>query len=141
MNEYISKPVHSAHLIATVTAHLAKADDCNAAFDDTPSTIAEEDTSLAESMLHLFLQLAPERLEAMQSAATRHDMTALATEARKMGQAAERINAQAIAGYARRVQQASTRVEIPAIKHNLLLLETEIARLKRQADIVEVVAK
>ena len=93
MDAYISKPVQPAHLVRTIEKHLAAPP---AAPPRGPSRRAmltdrlmNDDSGLMNGMLQLFLQLAPERLERLETAAARADSGTLAQEAKMISAAAE----------------------------------------------------
>ncbi len=99
MNAYISKPVQPAHLIATIEKQLASV-------DHRPPTTAtglervlsdrlmQDDAGMMNDMLRLFLQIAPERLDRIETAARRADIATLDREVRKISIAADHCRQQ-----------------------------------------------
>lgn len=131
MNGYISKPVHPGHLLTTLEHFL------NGATSDHPldaGTMATPlnggDHDLVEGMMHLFLQLAPERLEKLQVAAASADAVAMALESRKISVAAERITARPVAEWARRVESAAKHNDFSSARDCLARLAEEIQSLQ-----------
>ena len=146
MNGYISKPVHSAHLLATVehyvAAEVAKirrlapslVKPKPAPID--PQVVArlmDSDAGLMEGMVTFFLQVASERLHKMHAAASKRLVEVVLHEAHQMRAAAENIAATGVVECITRVEEAAQREELPALKHSLLLLEAEVQRLSRHA--------
>jgi HPt (histidine-containing phosphotransfer) domain-containing protein len=85
-------------------------------------------------MVRLFLQLAPERLDRLQQAARGSDTEGLLSGARQVQTAAQSIAAIRVADRARKLEDAAAARDAGAIRHSLLLLESEIARLSRQSE-------
>ena len=139
MNGYISKPVHSAHLLETVEQYIlpapaaAKAPFVEPAAELLPP--AENESELTGGLVPLFLQLAPERLQKLYNAASRADRIMLSSEAQQIRAAAEQITATAISNCARRIDEAAQRGDMSKAKHSLLLLEAEIMRLGCRAEV------
>ncbi len=88
MNAYISKPVQPAHLIATIERQLASRDHRSAPAP-TPlervltDRLMAEDSAMMNDMLRLFVQIAPERLDRIEAAASRADVSTLQREGAK----------------------------------------------------------
>ena len=159
MNAYLSKPVHSALLLSTVETYIkASSGDgstCEAdepvafpaigpaEFEPSPidpnlaARFSDSDSSLMESMVTVFLQVAPERIHNLHTAAARGNRTAIMYEAQQLRHAAADIAATSIAASAKRVEDVSVEGEMPAVKHSLLLLEKEIRRLNRHQGLTE----
>jgi CheY-like chemotaxis protein len=147
MNGYISKPVHSAHLLtvverytktsstpAAVCTTLAQASPKASPIDARMAAkLMDNDASLMEGLVSLFLQLAPERLQKMHTAAAKGKTDCVLQEAQQMRTAAEHIAATAVTGCLRRIEESAGSGHLPALKHSLLLLEAEIQRLSRHA--------
>ncbi len=159
MNDYASKPVNPATLVHTIMRYLdasaeaapAKAETVKAATTvNEPQAIPEvaplqaidrglaarltdNDTNLFEGMLLLFLQMAPERLEKIQTAVARNDRAALEREVRKIRSAAERIAAVSVAESAMRLMDAVESRQQEDIQQSLMALETQILRLSRHS--------
>ena len=70
----------------------------------------------------------------MERAVKSNETALLATEAGQVRSAAQSIAASQVADRARRLEEAATAQDQRAIRHSLLLLESEIARLSRQKE-------
>lgn len=141
MNAYISKPVQPAHLLATVERHINARREAESVFEALSQSPIERslaarlmtgDSDLVQGMLHLFLQLAPERMQKLRSAAERADADTLSQEARKIGAAAETIAAASLRERARTIEDAAGRGDFSGVIGNLALLEQEIQSLNEQ---------
>jgi signal transduction histidine kinase/DNA-binding response OmpR family regulator len=142
MDAYISKPVQAAHLVATIEKHLA------ARTGTTPEVKANEapaptaiervltdrlmtdDTALMKDMLKLFLQLAPERLQRIGSAARDADAGPVAKEARMIASAADQFASKGLGECARRIEQAADRGDFLQVKADLETLRREVRALE-----------
>lgn len=140
MNAYISKPVNPAHLIATVEAFLEPHAAAEMTADHAPPIdrdravrLMDADQDLMRGLVHLFLQLAPERLQKLHAAAARADATELSLESRALKGAAERIAARSVAECAAAVDQAAQQHDYARIGEQLVRLESELERLHRAA--------
>jgi CheY-like chemotaxis protein len=143
MNGYLSKPVAPPNLIDTVREFIkGKAAPRKPAAPaanvlELPSPIdrvlaarlMDNDAALMSGMSLLFLQLAPERLQKLQSAAARMDTVALCGQAQKLEKAAERIAAVDVARCAREVGERAAAEDYQALQDQLQALEGEIRRL------------
>jgi len=127
MNAYLTKPVDSRELLRTLDSYLL-------APAGGEKRVAGDAAAVTGDMVRLFLQLAPERLERIQQAVKSNETALLATEARQVQSAARSIAASQVADRARRLEDAATAQDQRAIRHSLLLLESEIARLSRQSE-------
>lgn len=156
MNDYASKPVNPSTLVGTIVRHLEAVQEAGPAPVSTPPVPAEEpqaaipamdtidrtlaarltdnDSNLFEGMLLLFLQMAPERIEKIQTAVARQDRPVIDRELRKIRSAAERIAAVSVAESADRLMAAVESHEQGDIQHSLLALESQILRLSRHAN-------
>jgi signal transduction histidine kinase/DNA-binding response OmpR family regulator len=144
MNDYVSKPVNPAGLIATIQRFLETAPPVRAlpeseeplAVQSIDRTLAarltDNDANLFEGMLLLFLQMAPERLEKIQSAVNHNDREAIEREVRKIRGAADRIAAVSVADTAKRLLDAVESSHQADIHSSLVALEAQIQRLCRQ---------
>jgi CheY-like chemotaxis protein len=144
MNAYVSKPVHPGHLLATIEMNiLARSDN-----DTQPSAPSEErapiderlaarlmdsDPDLINGMVRMFLQVAPERIHNLHSAAARADIAGLRQEVQKLRGAAERIAAVGVAEYARKIEDAAASADFAGITENLVALAGEVTRLNQHA--------
>jgi signal transduction histidine kinase/DNA-binding response OmpR family regulator len=142
MDAYLTKPINSRELFKTLDSYLEMADGEAKAQrsgpDEAPlldprftSSFLPDGSNIVDNMVRLFLQLAPERLERMQRAVKGNEVSVIATEARQVQSAAKSIAASLVADRARRLEDAAAARDQLAIRHSLLLLESEIARLSR----------
>jgi signal transduction histidine kinase/ActR/RegA family two-component response regulator/HPt (histidine-containing phosphotransfer) domain-containing protein len=153
MNDYVSKPVNPATLMHTILQYLddARGEAVPQALPEVgklPSAVPVEplrilqtidqglaarltdnDDSLFQGMLLLFLQMAPERLEKIQMAISREDGVAVEREIRKIRGAAERIAAVSVAESAVKVLDAVQTKSPVDIQQSLLALDAQIQRL------------
>ncbi|MFN9266246.1 MAG: response regulator [Acidobacteriota bacterium] len=127
MNAYLTKPIDSRELLRTLDRYLLAA----SSGDKQPLAGAADVTG---DMVRLFLQLAPERLDRLQQAARGSDTEGLLSGARQVQTAAQSIAAIRVADRARKLEDAAAARDAGAIRHSLLLLESEIARLSRQSE-------
>jgi CheY-like chemotaxis protein/HPt (histidine-containing phosphotransfer) domain-containing protein len=136
MNAYISKPVQPAHLVSMVETHLtsrapeAPAHPANAIERALIDRLMQDDSAMVNDLLQLFLQLAPERLERLESAAAQADREALAAEANNIAAAAEQLTSRGLAECARRIEQAAARGDFDSVKQDLEALKHEIRSLE-----------
>ncbi len=146
MNGYLSKPVSAAHLAGLLGSLLRPGVPDGKAPEEPlagqlPPPIdrdlvrrlmdIDNDAGLMRGMTLLFLQLAPERLGKLQTAATRQDGLALRTEAHGLGKSAERIAAVAIARCAAQIEASASADDFESARNSLFNLEQEITRLDR----------
>jgi signal transduction histidine kinase/ActR/RegA family two-component response regulator/HPt (histidine-containing phosphotransfer) domain-containing protein len=162
MNDYASKPVNPSTLVHTIMRYLDRSSEQPTApkpVEAPPVPVAAEapaqpipevaplqaidrglaarltdnDSGLFEGMLLLFLQMAPERLEKIQTAVARQDRSAVERELRKIRSAAERIAAVSVAESAMRLMDAMESRQQEDIQQSLMALESQILRLSRHA--------
>lgn len=136
MNAYVSKPVQQAGLIAVIEEYLAS----GAGLSTPPRAsgvqriltdkLMQEDRALAGEMLRLFMEVAPERLEKLETAAARGDAETLAKEAKRVGAAAEHIASTSLGQYARSIADAAARGDFGAVKADVEALRREIQSLE-----------
>ncbi|MGH9663374.1 MAG: Hpt domain-containing protein, partial [Bryobacteraceae bacterium] len=128
MNGYVSKPVNPAHLLATMEQYLAphlpappppQDHPWSEALERSSPRISNADPDLVESMLQLFLQLAPERMERLESAIERSDEETLSAEAKKIEAAAHSIAATAVGKCAHLIEDAATRSDFDGARAEL----------------------
>jgi signal transduction histidine kinase/DNA-binding response OmpR family regulator len=148
MNGYLTKPVETEHLLATIRHWLnprtsqapddgleAEAGSAEPASDPIDHARAAEFTGLttdqARGMALLFLQLAPEQVQQMQSSAVRRDLPTLRSQAKKLQKSAERIAAAEVAASAAELTEAVGSESDELIQQHLLALERAIRRLER----------
>jgi len=129
MNDYLSKPVSPSHLIETVENYGRQSNATAPAVQ--PSTPAHErsDADLLAGMAVLFVQLAPERLQKLHSAAIRMDVAQLRLLANKIELSAQRIAAYEVARCAAAAADAASSENYAIIQDSLLNLDREIRQL------------
>jgi len=136
MNAYISKPVQQAGLIAVIEQYLAsgtgqvvlpKASGVDRILVDK---LMQQDRVLVSEMLRLFIEVAPERLEKLETAAACGDAQTLSDEAKSIGAAAEHIASTSLGQLARRIGEAAAQGNFGAVKADLEALRREIQSLE-----------
>jgi signal transduction histidine kinase/DNA-binding response OmpR family regulator len=151
MDGYLSKPVNSADLFRLLDSFLAAERGARPAapaipIDGVPIDPRLQDgvcagtPGLVGDVVDLFLQLAPERVERLQIALAAGNSEVVASEAAVIRQSAERISANPVADRARRVFEAAGRQDHAVMRHSLLLLRSELERLKRHAGEIKAVS-
>ena len=144
MNGYVSKPVHPAHLLATIEQHLGERGSvvrneiAEPSAKPIASNMANTDLDLLQGMMHLFLQLAPERMHKLRAAMQDLDAQKAALESRKISTAAERITARPVAEWAKKVESAAQSQDFLSANEALTRLASEIQILQDQAAAVGV---
>ncbi len=159
MNDYASKPVNPSTLVHTIMRYLDAGSEpvrvqIESVAEASPAIetqalpgplplqaidrglaarLTDNDTNLFEGMLLLFLQMAPERLEKIQTAVARDDRNSLERELRKIRSAAERIAAVSVAESAMRLMEAVESRQQDEIQQSLVSLESQILRLSRHS--------
>jgi HPt (histidine-containing phosphotransfer) domain-containing protein len=88
-----------------------------------------DDSALMNDMLQLFLQLAPERLEKLETAADLSDTETVEREAKMIGAAAKQLASSGLGECARRLEQAAARGDFGQVKRDLQTLRQEIRSL------------
>jgi CheY-like chemotaxis protein len=133
MNAYISKPVQPAHLIATIERQLASGDrhstTASSPLERVLTDRMMEDSVMMNDMLRLFLQIAPERLDRIEAAASRADAPTLQREVRKISVAADQLASVTLRECAHRVQQAAVGGDFAQVKCELLALRDAVSAL------------
>ena len=136
MNAYISKPVQQAGLIAVIEQYLAsgtgqfavpKASGVERILTDK---LMQQDRALVSEMLRLFMEVAPERLEKLETAAARGDAQTLSEEAKRIGAAAEHIASTSLGQLARSIGDAAAQGDFGAVKADVEALRREIQSLE-----------
>ena len=131
MNGYISKPIQPAHLIATIAQAITSA---SSAADPAGSAAKQaapyDDHSMVGDLLSVFLQLAPARMERLESAAANHDSSTIVAEAKKIAAAADQLAAKNLSECAMRIELAGTRGDFDGIRGDLDRLRKEIHTLE-----------
>ena len=121
MNAYISKPVHSAHLTATIEAYTSRPAKAKA-----PAQANQSD------WMKPFIEEANEGLVRLRKAVEKADLASLQVQVSLLREAAEAIDATGVIECAKRVQKAAISKNADEVTHSLLLLEGEITRLNQQ---------
>lgn len=157
MNDYVSKPVNPATLVHTIMRYIdaalepvvmvapvaAQLPGSGAILEAAPlqaidrglaARLTDNDSGLFQGMLLLFLQMAPERIEKIQTAVSRDDRAVIEREVRKIRSAAERIAAVSVAESAMRLMDAVQAARQEDVQLSLIALELQIQRLSRHAD-------
>jgi signal transduction histidine kinase/DNA-binding response OmpR family regulator len=135
MNAYISKPVQPAHLIATIERQLAAVDRHAVSASASPmermltDRLMQEDAPMMNDMLRLFLQIAPERLDRIETAASRGDLDALHREVKKISAAADQLASTNIKDCTRRIEQAAAIGDFTQAKRELVALREAVRSL------------
>ncbi|MBY0506196.1 MAG: response regulator [Bryobacteraceae bacterium] len=144
MNGYVSKPVQPVSLVQTIERFLNHEpeedllEDATIPSEDTrlldrkqAARELDHDPELVSTMIALFLQLAPERMEKLNAAANHRDYITLSREAYRLRSAADRIAARSVVDSAKSIEEAAKRGDIDLAHDSLLALNTEIERLNR----------
>jgi signal transduction histidine kinase/CheY-like chemotaxis protein/HPt (histidine-containing phosphotransfer) domain-containing protein len=138
MNAYISKPVQPAHLVATIERHLEAEGHHSTAPSNSTSTPLERmltdrlmqgDSAMMNDMLRLFLQIAPERLDRIEAAATRADVATLDREVRKISVAADQLASDSLRECARQIEQAVISGDFQQVQRDLKSLRAAVRSL------------
>ena len=136
MNAYVSKPVQQAGLIAVIEQYLAsgtgqvavsKASGVERILTDK---LMQQDRALVSEMLRLFMEVAPERLQKLETAAARGDVQTLSEEAKRIGAAAEHIASTSLGQLARSIGDAAAQGDFGAVKADVEALRREIRSLE-----------
>jgi len=145
MDDYLSKPVNSNDLFQLLESYLTRQRTTRSApvpegGETEPidprlrDQVREGDPNLVGDLVNLFLQITPGRVDKLQQALVSGQFEAVAAEAGVIRQSAQRISANPIADRARRIAEAAGRQDPAAMRHSLLLLRSELDRLKRHAN-------
>ncbi len=138
MTGYISKPVQPAHLIATVERQLAAAERTPAPASITTATpldriltdrLMQGDSVMMNDMLRLFIQIAPERLDRIETAAARGDLATLDHEVRRISVAADQLASSSLRECAHRIERASASGDLTQIQRDLESLRAAVRSL------------
>jgi CheY-like chemotaxis protein/HPt (histidine-containing phosphotransfer) domain-containing protein len=136
MNAYISKPVQPSHLVSMVESHLTSraletpALPANAIERALIDRLMQGDSGMVNDLLHVFLQLAPERLERLEMAADQADGETIAAEAKNIAAAAEQLASRGLNECAQQIEQAAVRGDFDSVKRDLKTLRHEIGSLE-----------
>lgn len=131
MNGYISKPLQPAHLIATIVQAISSNPSQPApAARGALETVPYDHHNMVGDLLRVFLQLAPARIERLESAASNHDGATIVAEAKKIAAAAEQLAAKNLSECAARIEMAGARGDFSSIRNDLERLRREIYALE-----------
>lgn len=136
MDSYISKPVQATHLVATIEefllgrARVQRPAPANEIEQGLADRLMLDESGMANDLLRVFLQLAPERLERIEVATGDEDAATLAAEARKIAAAAEQLTSRKLEECAQRIERAAQRGEFEQIAPELEALRQEIRFLE-----------
>jgi signal transduction histidine kinase/CheY-like chemotaxis protein len=108
MDAYLSKPLQAADLIATIEKQLATGAPRAAAPPPDRDEPLHEDQELVRSMLHLFMQLAPERLRKLDAAIVAQESPLLAAEAKAIRVASKQLGNARLGECASRLEKAAS---------------------------------
>lgn len=134
MNDYLSKPVHAAHLMEVVDKYLRSASRQENPARKALAPVLDSDPEFVRLTEELFFQLAPERLNRMASALRVEDSGALAQEADKLATAAKRIAAPEVAECAERIRTAAVAGDAESASQSLARLAMVIDALNKHSD-------
>jgi len=136
MNAYISKPVQQTSLIAVIEQYLASGTEMSTTQQVSEvdrvltGKMMQQDKALVGEMLRLFMEVAPERLEKLETAAECGDAETLTEEAKRIGVAAEHIASVSLGQLARSIEDAAARGDFGAVKADVEVLRREIQSLE-----------
>jgi len=138
MTGYISKPVQPAHLIATIDRQLASVGHPPKPVSGATPTpldriltdrLMQGDSVMMNDMLRLFIQIAPERLDRIETAAARGDLATLDREVRKIRVAADQLDSSSLRECAHRIERASASGDFTQIQRDLESLRAAVRSL------------
>ena len=136
MNAYVSKPVQQAGLIAVIEQYLASgtgestAPQARGVDRILTDKLMQADRALVSDMLRLFMEVAPDRMEKLETAAARGDAETLVAEAQRIGAAAEHVASTSLGRLARSIGDAAARGDFGAVKADVEALRREIRSLE-----------
>lgn len=143
MDAYLSKPVNSTDLYRVLESYVGAAAPPRRKVPDATEhppidprlhdQVCEGPPDMVGDIVNLFLQLAGERIDRLQAAIASGELQAVSAEALTLQTSARRIAANPVADRARRIADAAGRGDTAAMRHSLLLLRSEIERLRRHA--------
>jgi CheY-like chemotaxis protein len=136
MNSYVSKPIQPAHLLSIIEKQLQEQTLMTpppqgpVADHGASARSLLDDSTMANDLLEVFLQLAPERLDRLEAAAAQADGTTLVSESRKIFEAAEQLASHALSQCAQRLELAARGRDFAAALQEIQTLRREIAELQ-----------
>jgi HPt (histidine-containing phosphotransfer) domain-containing protein len=89
----------------------------------------QEDAPMMNDMLRLFLQIAPERLDRIETAASRGDLDALHREVKKISAAADQLASTNIKDCTRRIEHAAAIGDFTQAQRDLVALREAVRSL------------
>jgi CheY-like chemotaxis protein len=139
MNAYVSKPVQPAHLVSVIEnlldewTHNPPPPPVHKLDRALGDRLMLDESGIANDLLEVFLQLAPERLQHMEAAASASDGSKLTAEARKIADAAEQLASRALVECAQHIELAALSRDFPAALQELETLRRGIQELAAMA--------
>ncbi len=132
MDAYISKPVQPAHLVSTIEKHLAAPPSARHQIIRPILTerLRNDESGLMNGILQVFLQLAPERLDRLETAAVHADIGTLAKEAKMISAAAKQFASNGLGACAKRIEESASKGDFEQVKADLATLRQEIQSLE-----------
>jgi HPt (histidine-containing phosphotransfer) domain-containing protein len=91
--------------------------------------LMQDDSVMMNDMLRLFLQIAPERLDRIDAAASRGDLDLLYREVRKISVAADQLASTSLRDCTRRIEQAAVIGDFAQAKRDLVALRAAVRSL------------
>jgi HPt (histidine-containing phosphotransfer) domain-containing protein len=92
--------------------------------------LMQQDRALVSEMLRLFMEVAPERLQRLETAAASADAQTLSEEAKRIGAAAEHIASTSLRQLAQSIGEAAAQGDFGAVKADVEALRREIQSLE-----------
>jgi signal transduction histidine kinase/DNA-binding response OmpR family regulator len=132
MDAYLSKPLKAATLIPTIEQYLrtdAPKRTAEPAAGERDEVLMPEEQALMQSMLRLFVQLAPDRMKKLRYAAEVQDADTLLTEAKAIQVVAKQVGSVPLGEGARRIEAAAAREDFAAVLAELDGLSQEFDAL------------
>jgi CheY-like chemotaxis protein/HPt (histidine-containing phosphotransfer) domain-containing protein len=131
MNGYISKPIQPAHLIATIVQAISSSRSQPVpAVRGAGEPVPYDHHNMVGDLMRVCLQLAPARMERLESAANNGDRNTIVSEAKKIAAAAEQLAAKNLSECATRIELAGTRGDFNGLRTDLDRLRQEIHALE-----------
>ena len=136
MDGHISKPIQPVPFLAAIQRCLAEGVErlpgapAHASARELTDHLMREETGMVNDLLHVFLQLAPQRIKRLKTAAGQADASTLGEEARKIAVAAERLASQGLGECAQRLELAAERGDFETAIRDLETLRREIESLE-----------
>lgn len=135
MTDYLPKPVTPKAVVECLRRQLRSGGRIPVPLSDPARTLPPQQSSelsIDAGMARLFVQLAPDRLQSLQSAAARQDSAGLQAHAQKLAAAAETAEAPEAARMARELARDAHLSDVELIGDRIRGLHVEIRRLGAQ---------